>query len=126
MSLDRGTLESQRIDSQAAPAGAVPFELPELASASRHTDGRGAARVAGVELNVTIEMGRKQIRLDELQALRVGSVVPLDSRSGEPVDVLVENRLAARGELSVLNGRFCVRIVERIASLEPEISTRAW
>ncbi|MBI3838927.1 MAG: flagellar motor switch protein FliN, partial [Planctomycetia bacterium] len=56
--------------------------------------------------------GRTQMYLEDVLKLRNGSVVPLDRLAGDPVDVLVNGRLIARGEVLVLNGNFCVRVTE--------------
>ena len=50
--------------------------------------------------------------------LRRGSVVPLDKLAGDPVDVFVNGRMVARGEVLVLNDNFCVRIAELISGDE--------
>ena len=71
--------------------------------------------VRDVELNVKIELGRTHMHLEEVLKLRKGSVVPLDKLAGDPVDVYVNDRLVARGEVLVLNDNFCVRIADLIA-----------
>ncbi|HVX60109.1 MAG TPA: FliM/FliN family flagellar motor switch protein [Pirellulales bacterium] len=47
--------------------------------------------------------------------MRKGSVVPLDKLAGDPVDIFVNGRLIAKGEVLVLNDNFCVRVAELIA-----------
>ena len=53
--------------------------------------------------------------VDEVLRLGKGSVVELDKLAGDPVDVFVNNRLVARGEVLVLNDNFCVRISEIVS-----------
>lgn len=67
-----------------------------------------------VELNVKIELGRTEMLIEDVLRLGEGSVVELDKLAGDPVDVLVNDRLVARGEILVLNDNFCVRISEII------------
>jgi flagellar motor switch protein FliN/FliY len=55
------------------------------------------------------------MELEELLKLRRGSVVSLDKLAGDPVDVYVNGRLIARGEVLVLNDNFCVRVAELIS-----------
>ena len=57
--------------------------------------------------------------VDDVLRLHEGSVVELDKLAGDPVDVFVNNRLVARGEVLVLNDSFCVRI-SNVVSSEPE------
>lgn len=69
-----------------------------------------------VNLDIKIELGRTKMNLDEILQLRRGSVVTLDKLAGDPVDVYVNGRLVARGEVLVLNDNFCVRVAELIGS----------
>ncbi|MEA4831989.1 MAG: flagellar motor switch phosphatase FliY [Oscillospiraceae bacterium] len=70
--------------------------------------------VLGVELNVTVEIGRQKKLLKDVLALRQGSVVELDKQAGEPVDVMVNGQLIARGDVVVIDDNFGVRITEII------------
>ncbi len=65
-----------------------------------------------VELDLSIELGRAELLIEEVLQLREGSVVPLDKLACDPVDILVNGRLIARGEVLVLNDNFCVRVAE--------------
>jgi len=67
-----------------------------------------------VQLNVKIELGRSPMYIEDILRLGEGHVVELDKLAGDPVDVLVNERLVARGEVLVLNDNFCVRIGEII------------
>lgn len=71
-----------------------------------------------VNLNVTIELGRTEMLVEDVLRLGSGSVVELDKLAGDPVDVYVNNRLIARGEVLVLNDNFCIRISEIVANIE--------
>ncbi len=68
-----------------------------------------------VELDLRIELGRTELLIEEVLQLREGSVVPLNKLAGDPVDILVNGRLVARGEVLVLNDNFCVRVAEIVA-----------
>ncbi len=63
-----------------------------------------------VEVNVKIELGRTRMYVEDVLKIREGSVVELDKLAGDPVDIYVNDRLIARGEVLVLNDNFCVRI----------------
>ncbi len=65
-----------------------------------------------VSLRVKIELGRTRMLLEDVLKLDDGSVVELDKLAGDPVDVIVNDRLVARGEVLILNDSFCVRISE--------------
>ncbi|NIA20602.1 MAG: flagellar motor switch protein FliN [Anaerolineaceae bacterium] len=65
-----------------------------------------------VTLNVKIELGRSRMYIEDILKLGEGSIVELEKLAGDPVDVFVNDRLVARGEVLVLNDNFCVRIGE--------------
>ena len=65
-----------------------------------------------VDLDLRIELGRTHMYLEDVLKLKRGSVVTLDKLAGDPVDVFVNGRLVARGEVLVLNDNFCVRVTE--------------
>ena len=73
-----------------------------------------------VELDVKIELGRTHMLLEDVLKLRRGSVVALEKLAGDPVDVYVNGRLVARGEVLVLNDNFCVRVAELITGDDTE------
>jgi flagellar motor switch protein FliN len=94
------------------PAGAHPLELQDFAAASPHgeMDLIEPHRAGDVEL--IVELGRIRLRVEDVLKLRKGSVAPLAPLVGAPVDVYAAGRLVARGDVLVLDGRFCVRVTE--------------
>jgi flagellar motor switch protein FliN/FliY len=76
-----------------------------------------------ISLQVTVELGRARMKIQEILALRNGSVIELDRLAGEPADILVNGTLIAKGEVVVVDEKFGVRVIEvvsrakRIASL---------
>jgi flagellar motor switch protein FliN/FliY len=94
---------------------AVPFKLRDLGSAPASTEVATLDLIRDVELDVKIELGRTQMYLEDVLKLRKGAVVPLDKLAGDPVDIYVNGRLIARGEVLVLNENFCVRVAELVA-----------
>ena len=77
-------------------------------------------QLSDVDLNVKVELGRTQLTVDEILRLTNGYVVELDKLAGDPVDILVNEQLIARGEVLVVNDSFCVRVNEII----PGVSER--
>ncbi len=71
-----------------------------------------------VPLDVTVELGRSRMSIQDLLALGPGSVIELDKVAGEPLDILVNNRLVARGEAVVINDKFGVRITDIVSPAE--------
>lgn len=81
---------------------------------------RGLELLGDVDLDVTIELGRTEMLVEDVLKLGSGSVVELDKLAGDPVDVYVNGRRMARGEVLVLNDNFCIRISEVVADLEEQ------
>jgi flagellar motor switch protein FliN/FliY len=71
-----------------------------------------AASLRDVELTVRIELGRTRMLLEDVLKLRDGAVVELDKLVDEPVDLYVNDRLIARGEVVVADDQFGVRVTE--------------
>ncbi len=95
---------------------ASPFQFKSFETAESNAgDGVGLSALQDVELDLRIELGRTELLIEEVLELREGSVVPLNKLAGDPVDILVNGRLVARGEVLVLNDNFCVRIAEIVA-----------
>jgi flagellar motor switch protein FliN/FliY len=95
--------------------GATPFQLREFSGSPATTENATVDLLRDVELDLRIELGRTHLHLEEVLKLRKGSVVTLDRLAGDPVDVYVNGRLVARGEVLVLNDNFCVRVAELVA-----------
>jgi len=76
----------------------------------------GMSFVLDVPVEVTIELGRRNMRIAEVLRLGPGSVLELDKVSGEPLDIYVNNRLIARGEAVVIGERYGVRLTEVLVS----------
>ena len=81
---------------------------------------RGIDLLGDVDLDVSIELGRTAMLVEDVLKLQSGSVVELDKLAGDPVDVYVNGRLVARGEVLVLNDNFCIRVSEIVADLEEQ------
>ncbi|MBW7906920.1 MAG: flagellar motor switch protein FliN [Phycisphaerae bacterium] len=101
-----------------------PFEQPELGVSAGEQKLATIELLDDVELNVKIELGRTEMYIEDVLRLGVGSVVELNRSAGDPVDILVNDRLVARGEVLVLNDNFCVRINEIISPV-PEFATES-
>lgn len=99
------------------PPSVSHFRLPDFSPSPSSTENATLDLIRDVELDLRIELGRTQMYLEDVLKLRRGSVVPLDKLAGDPVDIFVNGRLIARGEVLVLNDNFCVRVAELIAGV---------
>jgi len=98
----------------ALPPGVARFELSDFSGTPASSEAATLDLVRDVELDVNIELGRTHMHLEDVLRLKRGSVVPLDKLAGDPVDIFVNDRLIARGEVLVLNDNFCVRVAELV------------
>ena len=98
------------------PLPVAPFKLQDFTGAPASTDAATLDLIRDVELNLKIELGRTHMYLEDVLKLRKGSVVPLDKLAGDPVDIYVNGRLIARGEVLVLNDNFAVRVAELVSA----------
>lgn len=94
---------------------ARPVEFQELQPRSPSGKAVNMRRLQEIEVEITVEIGRRTLRLEEVQALEPGAVEALDSYSGEPMRIYANGELIAEGEpLVVGNDHFAVKIVSII------------
>jgi flagellar motor switch protein FliN/FliY len=104
----------------AAAANTEELKLPDFNQVMQEAQVSSIDLLRDVDLNVKIELGRSRMLVEDVLKLGEGSVVELDKLAGDPVDVFVNERLIARGEVLVLNDNFCVRINEILAGVKEE------
>jgi flagellar motor switch protein FliN/FliY len=92
-----------------------PAAYPDLSAAQALPgEPRDLRLLSDIELELCVEIGRARLPLRQLLALTPGSVVELDRALGEPVDVLVNGKLVARGQIVTIADEFGVRLSEII------------
>jgi flagellar motor switch protein FliN/FliY len=91
-----------------------PLPLEPLSAAPLGRPEAGLDFLSDVDVSVRIELGTARMHVQDVLKLGSGSVVPLESMVGDPVNVFVNDRLVARGEVLVVNENFAVRITEVI------------
>lgn len=103
------------------PVGAT---LPSLRESTERKNGNGMELLLDISLPVTVELGRTRMMIRDILHLAPGSVLELDKLAGEPVDILINDKSIARGEVVVIDESFGVRLTsivtpsERVASLQ--------
>ena len=94
------------------PEGITSFQFQSFSGSPANDDQATLELLRDVQLDLNIELGRTRMELEDVLRLKKGAVVALDKLAGDPVDVFVNGRLIARGEVLVLNENFCVRVTE--------------
>jgi flagellar motor switch protein FliN len=113
----------QELEQSQKPAPRVEASLAnfeELESPGRQ---RGGAQldldfILDIPLTLSVELGRNRLLINELLQLGQGSVIELTKVAGEPMDIYVNQRLIARGEVVVVNEKFGVRLTDIISPAE--------
>ncbi|MGD2010772.1 MAG: flagellar motor switch protein FliN [Desulfobacterales bacterium] len=90
----------------------------EKRDVSRLGDGSNLDIILDIPLEVTVELGRTKMPIRDLLQLGPGSAVPLSRLEGEPVDILANNKLIARGVVLVKDEKYGIRITEITGRLE--------
>jgi flagellar motor switch protein FliN len=101
----------------AHPAGTSvhPVQFQPFESEGDVQGGTNLDLLLDVSLRVSVELGRTDLAIKDVLALGPGSVVELDKLAGEPVDILVNDRLIAKGEVVVVDENFGVRVTDIVS-----------
>lgn len=113
--LNKAEKALESIDEQdPALPGVKNFQFEDFTGGKTDSDSVTLDLMRDVQLDLTIELGRTHMKLEDVLRLKQGAVVPLDKLAGDPADIYANGRLVARGEVLVLNDNFCVRVAELI------------
>ncbi len=96
---------------QAAPAPAAHFDAGDIPQGNLQT-------LLDIPLEVVVELGRTEMQIKDILNLAAGAVVELDRMAGEPINILVNGKLVARGEGVVVDENFGIRITSIISPME--------
>ncbi|AVK83178.1 flagellar motor switch phosphatase FliY [Lysinibacillus sp. B2A1] len=114
--------EQQQIPYATRPVQPVNVQQAQFASFDTNVISQSEARnlnmLLDIPLQVTVELGRTKRSVKEILELSSGSIIELDKLAGEPVDILVNSRLIAKGEVVVIDENFGVRITDVLSQAE--------
>lgn len=103
----------------APPANVQQAQFTSFESANvSEAEARNLNMLLDIPLQVTVELGRTKRSVKEILELSSGSIIELDKLAGEPVDILVNNRLIAKGEVVVIDENFGVRITNILSQAD--------
>lgn len=102
----------------AQPVNVQPVQFAPLVQGMMPVTDTNIDLIMDVPLQVTVELGRTRKLIRDILELAPGSVVELDKLAGEPVDILVNGKLIAKGEVVVIDENFGVRITDIVSPLE--------
>ncbi|WP_414479976.1 flagellar motor switch phosphatase FliY [Caldicoprobacter sp.] len=102
-------------ESKAQPINVQPVSFQPLEEKAASASRNNLDLILDVPLQVSVELGRTHKLIKEILELNVGSVIELDKMAGEPIDVLVNGKVIAKGEVVVIDDSFGVRITDIIS-----------
>lgn len=89
-----------------------PAQFVSLTDEASSGAANGIDLLRDVEVELTVELGSTKMQIKHILGLRPGSVVELNRLAGEPVDIVINKTLIARGEVVVVDEKFAIRVVE--------------
>jgi flagellar motor switch protein FliN/FliY len=114
----RESMGAQRPDERKVTVQPVQFMSLDTGDSKKEGEVNKLELIYDVGLQLTVELGRTEKTLKEILEIGPGSIVGLDKLAGEPLDILVNGKLLARGEVIVIDENYGVRIKEIISSGE--------
>jgi len=101
-----------KVNETQEPCSRVHETSVELETASTPIDETNLHLVLDVELSVLLRFGQRRLSLREILDLTCGSVIELDRRVDDPVELLLDGRVIARGEAAIVDGNYGLRVTE--------------
>jgi flagellar motor switch protein FliN/FliY len=111
--IQQGLEDVAQAASEVASAAAAAAEA--TAAAPKKQMGRTLEFILDVALQVTVEVGRTRMTIQDLLQLGQGSVIELEKLAGEPLDIYINGKAVARGEAVIVNDKFGVRLTDIIS-----------
>jgi len=95
-----------------------PAAFPPLETKANETSVKNLDFILDIPMQVSVQLGSTKMLIRDLLQLGQGSVVELEKLAGEPLEVLVNHRLVARGEVVVVNEKFGIRLTDVVSAVE--------
>ena len=104
-------------DKRARPSSAA-LNAPSDAAASTADESENLDLLLDIPLEITIELGRTRMLINDLLKLGQGSIIELTKEAGDTLEILANNRLIAKGDVVVVNKKYGIRLTEVISPVE--------
>jgi flagellar motor switch protein FliN/FliY len=108
---------TQRAGNPTSPV-AGEFEMTKTNTAGKPGDGDNLDLLLDIPLEISIELGRTNMLINDLLKLGQGSVIELTKEAGDTLEILANNRLIAKGDVVVVNKKYGIRLTEVISPVE--------
>lgn len=100
------------------PVAAEPASFPPVANTAVADQPKNIDFILDIPMKVSIYVGSTKMAIRDLLQLAQGSVIELDKLAGEPMEVMVNNKLVAKGEVVVVNEKFGIRLTDVVSAAE--------
>ena len=101
-----------------SPANVQSVQFPNLSPHNTIPEGGNIGLIMDVSMEMTVELGRTKKLIKDILSMGEGTIIELDKLAGEPVDILVNHKLIAKGEVVVIDENFGVRVTEIVSPQE--------
>ncbi|HUI69386.1 MAG TPA: flagellar motor switch phosphatase FliY [Spirochaetia bacterium] len=101
-----------------APPNVQPIQFANLQGAPAGSEQGNIGLLMDVYMEMTVELGRTRKRIKDILGIGEGTIIELDKLAGEPVDILVNHKLIAKGEVVVIDENFGVRVTEIVSQMD--------
>lgn len=117
-----GMMPNMGMPQQMMGAGSIPnvqnLQFPSLQGSNMGSEQGNISLIMDVFMEVTVELGRTKKTIKDILSMGEGTIIELDKLAGEPVDILVNHKPIAKGEVVVIDENFGVRVTEILSPLE--------
>jgi flagellar motor switch protein FliN/FliY len=101
-----------------SPANVQSVQFPNLMPRASSQESGNIGLIMDVFMEMTVELGRTRKLIKDILGMGEGTIIELDKLAGEPVDILVNHKLIAKGEVVVIDENFGVRVTEIVSPME--------
>ena len=91
------------------------IQFPSFSRAPESSESNNIGLIIDVSMELTVQLGRAKKKVRDILSMGEGTIISLDKLAGEPVDVLVNDKIIAKGEVVVIDENFGVRVTEIIS-----------
>jgi len=116
--MQQGGMQQQAMGFQQNPPNVQSVQFPNLQAQGSQPDVGNISLLMDVYMEMTVELGRTKKPIKEILGMGEGTIIELDKLAGEPVDILVNHKLIATGEVVVIDENFGVRVTEIVSPTE--------
>ncbi|MCL2318646.1 MAG: flagellar motor switch protein FliN [Treponema sp.] len=113
-----GGMGMQGMPGMSGPTNVQSVQFPNLMPRSTPQEMGNIGLIMDVFMEMTVELGRTRKLIKEILGMGEGTIIELDKLAGEPVDILVNHKLIAKGEVVVIDENFGVRVTEIVSPME--------